>query len=85
MRVLVDHYLARRASLASPGIDELRWLQPVRPVTCSACAQRWSRRDARRSKPDRGLVRTKVEALNQNGQVVMSMVAMNLFRCRNPN
>ena len=31
MRVLVEHYLARRASLASPGIDELRWLQPVRP------------------------------------------------------
>jgi acyl dehydratase len=37
-----------------------------------------------RSKPDRGLVRTKIEALNQHGQVVMSMVAMNLFRCRNP-
>ena len=35
-----------------------------------------------RSKPDRGLVRTSIEAINQNGEVVMSMVAMNLFRCR---
>ena len=85
MRVLVDHYLARGAALASPGIDELRWLQPVRPG--DALRVRATVLEARRSqsKPDRGLVRTKVEALNQNGQVVMSMVAMNLFRCRNPN
>ena len=41
--------------------------------------------DAEIESNDRGLVRTKIEALNQNGQVVMSMVAMNLFRCRNPN
>jgi len=84
MRVLVDHYLARGASLASPGIDELRWSQPVRPG--DVLRVRATVVEARRSqsKPDRGLVRTKVEALNQNGQVVMSMVAMNLFRCRNP-
>lgn len=84
MRVLVEQYLARRASLASPGIDELRWLQPVRPgdvlrVRATVLEARRSR-----SKPDRGLVRTKIEALNQNGQVVMSMAAMNLFRCRTP-
>jgi len=84
MRVLVDHYLARGASLASPGIDELRWSQPVRPG--DVLRVRATVVEARRSqsKPDRGLVRTKVEALNQNGQVVMSMVAMNLFSCRNP-
>jgi acyl dehydratase len=85
MRILVEHYLARRASLASPGIDELRWLQPVRPgdvlrVRATVLEARRSR-----SKPDRGLVRTKIEALNQDGQVVMSMAAMNLFLCRNPD
>src|SRR5215475_3072288 len=31
MRLVVDHYLSRVASLASPGLDELRWTQPVRP------------------------------------------------------
>jgi acyl dehydratase len=35
-----------------------------------------------RSKPDRGLVRTSIEAINQRGEVVMSMTAMNLIRCR---
>ena len=84
MRVLVDHYLARGASLASPGIDELRWLQPVRPGDTLRVRATIVEARRSRSKPDRGLVRTKVETLNQNDQVVMSMVAMNLFRCRNP-
>ena len=82
MRLLVDNYLARDASLASPGIDELRWVWPVRPG--DKLRVRATVVEARRSqsKPDRGLVRTKIEALNQDGRVVMSMVAMNLFRCR---
>ena len=84
MRVLVEQYLARRASLASPGVDELRWLQPVRPGDVLRVRTTVLEARRSRSKPDRGLVRTKIEALNQNGQVVMSMVAMNLFRCRDP-
>ena len=65
MRILVEHYLARGAALASPGVDELRWLQPVRPgdvlrVRVTVLEARRSR-----SKPDRGLVRTRIEALNQ--------------------
>src|SRR5450756_1412288 len=31
MRLYSDHYLSHVASLGSPGIDELRWLKPVRP------------------------------------------------------
>jgi acyl dehydratase len=82
MRVLVENYIARVASLASPGVDELRWLWPVRPG--DRLRVRVTVVEARRSqsKPDRGLVRTKIEALNQDGRVVLSMVAMNLFRCR---
>jgi len=82
MRLLVDNYLARDASLASPGIDELRWLWPVRPG--DQLRVRATVIEARRSqsKPDRGLVRTKIETRNQDGRVVMSMLAMNLFRCR---
>jgi acyl dehydratase len=84
MRILVEHYLARGAALASPGVDELRWLQPVRPgdvlrVRVTVLEARRSR-----SKPDRGLVRTRIETLNQDDAVVMSMIAMNLFLCRVP-
>ena len=31
MRLYVDHYLSHVASLASPGVDDLRWPTPVRP------------------------------------------------------
>jgi acyl dehydratase len=84
MRILVEHYLARGAALASPGVDELRWLQPLRPgdvlrVRVTVLEARRSR-----SKPDRGLVRTRIETLNQDDAIVMSMIAMNLFLCRVP-
>ena len=31
MRLMVGGFLNQRASVASPGVDELRWLLPVRP------------------------------------------------------
>ncbi len=82
MRLYVEHYLSHVASLASPGIDELRWLAPVRPG--DALWLRVTVRDARRSrsKPDRGLVHTFIDVRNQDGTSVMTMVAMNMLRCR---
>jgi len=83
MRLLVDHYLPRKAGLGSPGIDELRWLAPVRPG--DQLSLRITVTEARRSstKPDRGLVRTSNEMINQRGEVVMALRAMTLIRCRN--
>jgi acyl dehydratase len=82
MRLLVDHYLPRRAGLGSPGIDELRWLAPVRPG--DQLMLRVTVTDARRSrsKPDRGLVHTANEMVNQRGEAVMTLKAMTLIRCR---
>ena len=82
MRLYVDHYISRVASLASPGLDEVRWPRPVRPddrlhIRVSVTSARESR-----SKPDRGLVHTLVETLDQEDQVVMSFTAMNLFAKR---
>ena len=31
MRLFVDNYVDRRTALGSPGVDEVRWLKPVRP------------------------------------------------------
>jgi acyl dehydratase len=82
MRVLVDGYLSASSSLGSPGVDELRWLAPVRPgdelrVRVTVASAR-----ASRSKPDRGIVRTDIVARNQDETVVMSMTATNLVRSR---
>ena len=84
MRLVVEHYLSRVASLASPGVDELRWTQPVRPGdTLSVRATVLEARRSR-SKPDRGIVHTRFEVLNQRGEVVMSVKAMNMLRAREP-
>jgi acyl dehydratase len=82
MRLLVDHFLPGPASLGSPGIDELRWTRPVRPGDVLRLRVRVLEATRSRSKPDRGMVRTLIEVLNQNGETVMSLKPMNLLRCR---
>src|SRR5436309_475341 len=65
MRLLVEHYLSPSASLGSPGIDELRWLKPVRPGDVLSVRVTVLDATRSRSKPDRGIVRSQVEVLNQ--------------------
>ncbi len=82
MRLYVDHYLSHTASMASPGVDEIRWPNPVRPG--DTLRVRVTILDARpsRSKPDRGIVRTKLEAFNQRGEPVLSMIGMSILSRR---
>ena len=82
MRLYANHYLSKVASLASPGLDELRWYKPVRPGDQLRIRVRILETSRSRSKPDRGMVRTQIEVLNQGGEVVMSLKAMNILRCR---
>ncbi len=82
MRMIVDNYLSPVASIVSPGIDELRWLKPVRPGDTLSLRATVVEAKRSNSRPDRGVVRTFVEVLNQHGEVVMSLTAMNLMLCR---
>jgi acyl dehydratase len=82
MRLFVEHYLSKVATLPSPGIDELRWVRPVRPGDRLHVRVTVLEANRSRSKPDRGMVRSLVEVLNQKDEVVMSFRPMNLLRCR---
>jgi acyl dehydratase len=84
MRMFAGHCLSRVASLASPGIDELRWPAPVRPGDSLRLRATVVEARRSRSKPDRGLVRTKAELINQNDQTVLELTAMNIIRARHP-
>lgn len=82
MRLLCEHFISPEASMGSPGLDELRWLQPVRPGdTLSVRVEVLEARPSR-SKPDRGILRLREEVLNQRGEVVMSVLAMAMMRRR---
>lgn len=82
MRIMVDHRLSRMANVGSPGVDELRWLKPVRPG--DVLSVRVTILEARRSqsKPDRGVIRGFVEVMNQSGEVVTSWKGVNIVLCR---
>lgn len=78
MRLAVDTYLAGSESYVSPGLENLRWLQPVRPgdtlnliITIV---------DKRVSKSGMGVLRWDWAMTNQDGTQVLTLSATNLFR-----
>ena len=83
MRLYVAHYLTHVASLASPGLDELRWLKPVRADDRLNVRVSVLKAVPSKSKPDRGVVTSLTEVFNQAGEAVMTMRAVN-FIARRP-
>jgi acyl dehydratase len=81
-RLMVDHYLSHVASLGSPGVDEMRWLHPVRPGDKLRIRTKITETRLSKSKPDRGLVSCEVEMINQDDQPVMSLKITNLLSKR---
>lgn len=82
MRLLVDGLIRDAASLGSPGMEQIRWLVPVRPG--DRLTARTTVEEARpsSSKPDRGTVWLLSEMLNGDGAVVMTMRGMGMYRRR---
>ena len=79
MRMMCDDYLLESSSLGSPGIDNLRWLKPVRPG--DPLSVRLSVLEARptASRPTVGLVSSKWEVMNQHREVVLTMQGWGMF------
>jgi acyl dehydratase len=84
MRMTCDEVLLRSTSLGSPGLDNIRWHQPVFPD--DVLSVRLTTLEARpmASRPAVGLVLSKWETLNQRGEVVMSMQGWGMFGRRGP-
>ncbi len=79
MRAAVGNYFFVESSLPSPGLEDLKWLAPVRVgdrITYSATVTYAA---PSRSKPDRGVVKTLMEGVNQDGTTVLSLLAVNIM------
>jgi acyl dehydratase len=81
-RLYIAHYVSRPASLASPGVDELRWPVPLRPGDSVRIRATTGEARLSKSKPDRGIVRTRGQLINQNNEDVLRLDLMNIFACR---
>ncbi len=79
MRMICDGYLLDSTSLGSPGVEQLKWTRPV--YAGDTLRVRLTVLEARpmMSKPHIGLVRSKWEALNQHGEIVLEMEGYGMF------
>jgi acyl dehydratase len=82
MRLYVEQYLTHVASLASPGLDELRFLKPVRPGDTLSVRVTVLKGVPSRSKSDRGAITSFVEVINQAGEAAMTFKVVNIIAQR---
>ena len=81
-RLFIQSGILAGSSMGSPGIDELRWLAPVRPGDTLRSEVEVLEMRPSSSKPDRGIARLQYRALNQRGETVLSFIVAHLLKRR---
>jgi acyl dehydratase len=79
MRLMCDGYLLESSCVGSPGIDELKFLKPVRPGDALRFRSTVIEAAPSKTKPNRGTVTFRWEVINQHGEVALSMLGKQLF------
>jgi len=82
MRMLVDHYISPLSSMGSPGLENIKWLVPVRPGDRLRTQVKIISTRRSNSKPDRGFVMVEQAVLNQHDQTVLSVNGSGMYRTR---
>lgn len=85
MRMMCDSYLLDSASLGSPGVDNVRWVKPVRPGDTIRATRTILEKRQSKSKPQVGIVKSRWDVRNQDDDLVMTMEGMGMFSVRNPD
>mgnify|MGYP000430436995 CR=1 FL=1 len=73
MSMMCDAYLLDSASQGSAGLDEVRWLKPVRPDDTLSGTATVLERHISRSRPELGILQMNYELRNQNDEIVMTV------------
>jgi acyl dehydratase len=84
MGILVRDMVGDSTSMGSPGLDNIRWIKPVRVGDTVRLTVRVLDKRVSKSKPDRGIVQTRWEAHNQHGDLVLTVDSNALFGLRDP-
>ncbi len=79
MRMVVDGMMATSSSMGSPGLENVRWILPVRAGDTLTVSYLTTAVKASTSKPDRGVVWSTWRALNQHGELVCTVEGMGMF------
>ena len=84
MRMLCDGFIGRTASLGSPGVNEVRWLAPLRPDDELTLEVEVAEARASKSRPETGIVTFRNVVRNAAGQALCEMVSPIMVRRRKP-
>lgn len=82
MRLVCDGFVLETAGLGSPGVDKIRWKQPVRPGDSLSLAALVLGARRSESRPEVGLVHWHWDITNQLGQSVAEIESTGMIRCR---
>ncbi|HKS20053.1 MAG TPA: MaoC family dehydratase [Bradyrhizobium sp.] len=83
MRMMFDGFIGRTASLGSPGVNELRWLSPLRPDDQLTIDVDVAEARVSKSRPETGIVTFKSVIRNAAGQALCEMVSPIIVKRRN--
>ena len=81
-RLWVDLGFMEKSSLGGPGIENLRWLVPVRPGDTLHTEVEIIEARPSKSKPDRGILRYITRGINQRGETVITMDSASFLKRR---
>lgn len=79
MRLMVESTVSKTHSLGSPGIDQIRWLEPVRPGDTLTYTRSVLESRASATRKGVGLVKHRWHAVNQAGKPVLTMEGWGMY------
>ena len=84
MGLFVRHFLRDSTSMGSPGIDDIRWIKPTRVGDTLTMTNTVLSKRVSASKPDRGIIETRWDGVNQHGETIVTVRSKALFGLRHP-
>jgi acyl dehydratase len=82
MRMMVDGYYGRTASMGSTGIDDMKWIKPVRPGDRLSCRRTTLEARISAKRPEMGIVKLRYEIFDAVAEKKAEMTGINLIMVR---
>jgi acyl dehydratase len=84
MRMIADGFILDSSSMGGPGVDEARWLRPLRPGTGVRIRSTVLDTRASSSRPEMGLVKFQFDMLDDADVILTSLATTLMFGRRRP-
>jgi acyl dehydratase len=84
MRIIADGFILDSSSMGGPGVDEVRWLKPLRPGTSIRVRTTVLDTRASGSRPEMGLVKFLFEVIDQTDVTLTTLSTTLMFGRRAP-